>query len=51
MLAGDVEASPKVAAFHVPQGLSKVASEKKTELSRSSNGQAHVAAAEMRRLR
>ena len=48
----DVEANPKVAALHVPQGgLTKVASEKKTELPSSSNGQAHVAAAEMRRLR
>lgn len=43
--------APKAASLILPPGLSKVASEKKTELSSSKNGQAHVAAAEMRRLR
>ena len=41
----------KVASLILPPGLSKVASRKETELPEPTNGQGHVAQAEMRRLR
>ena len=43
--------APKSASLILPPGLSKVASGPKPELLNATNGQAHVAAAEMRRLR
>ena len=45
------EPAAKAAALVLPPGLSKVASRKEDELSGSTNGQGHIALAEMRRLR
>lgn len=45
------EPAAKAASLILPPGLSKVASRKENELPGSTNGQGHVALAEMRRLR